>query len=50
MLNTDATIYGGSGVENPRVVRSAPIQSQGRDHSIEVTLPPLGAVYFRYRG
>ena len=50
VLNTDAAIYGGSGVENPRVVRSAPIQSQGRDHSIEVTLPPLGALYFRYRG
>ena len=50
VLNTDAGIYGGSGVENPRVLHTDSVNAQGRDQSLQVTLPPLGAVYFRYRG
>ena len=49
VLNTDAPIYGGSGLGNPRFVRAEPQDWQGRAQSIPVTVPPLGAVYFRYR-
>ena len=49
VLNTDAPIYGGSGMGNPRFVRAEPQEWQGRAQSIPVTVPPLGAVYFRYR-
>ena len=49
VLNTDATIYGGSGVGNPRFVKAEKREWQGREYSIPVVMPPLGAVYFRYR-
>ena len=49
VLNTDAAIYGGSGVGNPRFVRAEQIEWQGRGWSVPVTLPPLGAIYLRYR-
>ena len=49
VLNTDAAIYGGSGVGNPRFIRAEQIEWQGRGWSVPVTLPPLGAIYLRYR-
>jgi 1,4-alpha-glucan branching enzyme len=49
VLNTDATIYGGSGVGNPRFVKAEKREWQGREQSIPVMVPPLGAVFFRYR-
>ena len=49
VMNTDATIYGGSGMGNPRFVKAEALAWQGRDQSIPVTVPPLGAVFFRYR-
>ena len=49
VLNTDATIYGGSGIGNPRFVKAEKREWQGREFSIPVVVPPLGAVYFRYR-
>ena len=49
VLNTDATIYGGSGIGNPRFVKAEKREWQGREYSIPVVVPPLGAVYFRYR-
>ena len=49
VLNTDATIYGGGGVGNPRFVKAEKQEWQGREFSIPVVVPPLGAVYFRYR-
>ncbi|NLG33972.1 MAG: 1,4-alpha-glucan branching protein GlgB [Lentisphaerae bacterium] len=49
VLNTDATIYGGSGMGNSRFVRAEPQEWQSRAQSIPVTIPPLGAVFFRYR-
>jgi len=47
-LNTDAVCYGGSGVLNTGVIKSEPIAYDNREHSIEVTLPPLGAVIMKY--
>jgi 1,4-alpha-glucan branching enzyme len=44
LLNSDADVYGGSGVGNLGGVESVPIDSHGYHHSILVTLPPLGAL------
>ncbi|MDR0439478.1 MAG: alpha amylase C-terminal domain-containing protein, partial [Candidatus Accumulibacter sp.] len=44
-LNTDAAIYGGSGVDNglePLVAEETPWM--GRSHSLVLTLPPLAAI------
>jgi 1,4-alpha-glucan branching enzyme len=47
VLNSDATEYGGSGVGNYGGVESTPIPSHGRNHSINLTLPPLAIMIFR---
>ena len=44
-LNSDATIYGGSGVGNFGGVEAAPVPVQGRPYSLTLTLPPLGVLY-----
>jgi 1,4-alpha-glucan branching enzyme len=49
ILNTDATWYGGSGQGNMGGREATPVPSHGRDHSINLTLPPLGAVLLRSR-
>ena len=48
VLNTDATIYGGSGVGNLGAVRASDSPSHGFPSSALVTLPPLATVYLRY--
>ncbi|MGE0790545.1 MAG: 1,4-alpha-glucan branching protein GlgB [Sandaracinaceae bacterium] len=47
VLNTDADIYGGSGVGNLGRVRVEATPWHGRPRSVLVTLPPLAAVLFR---
>ncbi len=49
VLNGDAAEYGGSGQGNLGGVETAPLPSHGRPYSITVTLPPLAAVFFRWR-
>ncbi|HEX7153036.1 MAG TPA: 1,4-alpha-glucan branching protein GlgB [Thermoanaerobaculia bacterium] len=44
-LNTDAELYGGSGQGNMGGVDAAPIPLHGRRWSVNLTLPPLGAVF-----
>jgi 1,4-alpha-glucan branching enzyme len=44
-LNTDSALYAGSNVGNQGRVVASPVPSHGRDHSVRLTLPPLGAVY-----
>jgi 1,4-alpha-glucan branching enzyme len=44
LLNTDAEIYGGSGVGNFGQVDTVPVDSHGYNRSIVLSLPPLGAV------
>ncbi|WP_062074017.1 1,4-alpha-glucan branching protein GlgB [Demequina lutea] len=46
-LNTDATIYGGSGVGNLGRIEATGSSHKGFEASASVRLPPLGAVYFR---
>jgi len=48
ILNTDAEIYGGSGVGNLGRVQSTTEPAHGHDHSLVVALPPLGAVVFAH--
>ena len=47
LLNSDAREYGGSGVGNEGAVVSSPTPVDGQPHSIELCLPPLGALYFQ---
>jgi 1,4-alpha-glucan branching enzyme len=43
-LNTDAVDFGGSGVGNLGVIEAAPVAAHGRPFSLNLTLPPLGAL------
>ncbi len=47
VLNTDSALYDGSNVGNLGGSTADPIPWQGQAYSIEVVLPPLGAVVFR---
>ncbi len=47
MLNTDAEVYGGSGVGNMGGVTAAPVAYQGHAWSVMLTLPPLAIVVFK---
>jgi 1,4-alpha-glucan branching enzyme len=46
-LNSDATIYGGSGMGNFGGVDSMPVPAHGRYQSLLLSLPPLSALVFR---
>ena len=48
ILNSDAQIYGGSGMGNLGGVDAHTHPSHGFPASAEVTIPPLGAVYFQF--
>ncbi|WP_239020356.1 1,4-alpha-glucan branching protein GlgB [Novacetimonas pomaceti] len=48
ILNTDSDIYGGSNVGNYGAVRTSPLPAHGHDHSLNISLPPLGSLFFRY--
>jgi hypothetical protein len=47
ILNSDAHIYGGSGMGNMGGVNSSPVPRHDRTHSLNITLPPLAVVVFR---
>lgn len=47
ILNTDSEYYGGGNVSNGKPLKSEAIHWHYRDYSIEMTLPPLGAVILR---
>jgi 1,4-alpha-glucan branching enzyme len=47
ILNSDAGEYGGSGHGNLGGVDTAPIPHHGRPFSLDLTLPPLGAAFFK---
>lgn len=49
VINSDATRYGGSGVENPQTMPSGSIPWQSCPHSILLTLPPLASVILKRR-
>jgi 1,4-alpha-glucan branching enzyme len=47
ILNTDACIYGGSGMGNLGMIETEEVASHGRPYSARLTLPPLATVWFR---
>ena len=47
IMNTDAEVYGGSGVGNFGGVRTEEHHSHGRPYSAEITIPPLGSVWLK---
>ncbi len=49
LLNSDATLYGGSGIGNLGGVEAAPVPAHGHFHSLSVTLPPLAAIFLKPR-
>ncbi|MEI6361680.1 MAG: 1,4-alpha-glucan branching protein GlgB [Actinomycetes bacterium] len=50
LLNTDATIYGGSGMGNLGAIEATDSSWHGRPASAQIVLPPMSASYFRYDG
>ncbi|MGN6184166.1 MAG: 1,4-alpha-glucan branching protein GlgB [Thermoanaerobaculia bacterium] len=49
VLNSDAPLYGGSGQGNMGGADAAPLPLHGRRWSVNLTLPPLGAVFLLSR-
>ena len=49
VLNTDAEAYGGSGVGNFGQVTAEDVPWHARPASASISVPPLGAVWLRYR-
>jgi 1,4-alpha-glucan branching enzyme len=49
ILNSDSEIYGGSNMGNAGGADAEFIPSHGREHSLLLTLPPLGALFFKNR-
>ncbi|MBI4545690.1 MAG: 1,4-alpha-glucan branching protein GlgB [Gemmatimonadetes bacterium] len=50
LLNSDAQHYGGSGHGNLGGVEASPVGAHGRPYSLNLTLPPLGAVFLKPGG
>jgi 1,4-alpha-glucan branching enzyme len=44
VLNSDALLYGGSGLGNSGCVEAAPLPSHGRPYSLSLTIPPLAVL------
>jgi 1,4-alpha-glucan branching enzyme len=49
-LNSDATLYGGSGVGNYGGVQTVPVAAHGRFQSLNLRLPPLGVLFLQHEG
>jgi 1,4-alpha-glucan branching enzyme len=45
-LNSDAGVYGGSGMGNYGGVTAEDVPAHGRPHSLNLTLPPLAVLFF----
>ena len=48
IFNSDATIYGGSGVKNKNKLTVEATPYDGREYSIELLLPPLSVTVYKY--
>jgi len=47
IFNSDAKQFWGSGIENAGPVTTETVNWHGREHSINITIPPLGAAVFK---
>lgn len=50
IINSDSTIYGGSGQGNIGGAEAAPVKAHGRRFSINLTLPPLAIIILKWAG
>ncbi|HEY3285939.1 MAG TPA: 1,4-alpha-glucan branching protein GlgB [Gemmatimonadaceae bacterium] len=50
VLNSDASVFGGSNVGNAGGVDAEPVPAHGFSHSAVVTLPPLGTIWLAHDG
>jgi 1,4-alpha-glucan branching enzyme len=50
LLNSDAEEFGGSGHGNFGGMDGLPVEIHGRPYSLNLTLPPLGALFFKHEG
>lgn len=50
VLNTNATVYGGSGSGNPGVKQTQAVSCNGRPHSLELFLPGMSVMIYKYVG
>ena len=48
IFNSDAVVYGGSGVRNPNKLTVEAFPYDGRDYSIELLLPPLSVTVYKF--
>lgn len=48
IFNSDASIYGGSDIGNPKLLKIETIPYDGRDYSVELILPPLSVTVFSF--
>ncbi len=48
-FNSDLDMFGGSGQTNDGPIKSEDTSSHGREHSINIKLPPLGVTYIKKR-
>ena len=46
VFNSDAAEYGGTGMGNPEPVKVEWVESHGRECSVSIRIPPMGAVFF----
>ena len=49
-LNSDAALYGGSGVGNQGGAHSVPVAAHGRFQALNLRLPPLGVLILEHEG
>ena len=47
VFNSDSEFYGGSNIGNGMGIDSESIEAQGREHSIKLSIPPLGVTMFK---
>ena len=48
IFNSDAEVFGGIGVTNPRIKMSVDVEQDERPYSIKVKIPPLGISVYQY--
>ena len=48
IFNSDNNEWGGSGVSNQDTLTTSQVPSHGRDHSLSLTLPPLGVTILQF--
>jgi len=49
-MNTDASVYGGSGMGNFGAIEATADAWHGRPASAQIVLPPMATSYFRFDG